>query len=136
MVALYSLRETLRLKLCSVPSRESSSDNSRDNSANETSFPKYSSSESSLDPKSFPLICEKTQCIFFYTGKKKKKIFSRPAKMMDYVESHLRKKLGPTVACRHPVCETIGEILETVNEFKYYVKVMHGITFRDPWYVR
>lgn len=84
----------------------------------------------------FPLICEKTQCIFFCTGKEKKKTFSRPAKMMDHVESHLRRELGPTVACRHPVCEAARLVLETVNQFKYHVQVVHGITLRDPRYVR
>jgi hypothetical protein len=136
MVALRSQRETPRPKPCSVPSRESSSDSSRGDSASEAPAPKYSSSESSPDPEPFPLICEKTQCIFFCTGKEKKKTFSRPAKMMDHVESHLRREPGPTVACRHPVCEAAGEVLETVNQFKHHVQVEHGITLRDPWYVR
>jgi hypothetical protein len=83
----------------------------------------------------FPLICEKTQCIFFCTGNEKK-TFSRPAKMMDHVESHLRKEPGPTIACRHPVCKAAGLVLKTVNEFKYHVQVVHGITLREPRYVR
>jgi hypothetical protein len=58
--------------------------------------------------------------------------------MMDYVESHLREELGrgPTVACRHPVYEAARLVLETVDEFKLYVKEKHGITLRNPWYVR
>jgi hypothetical protein len=56
--------------------------------------------------------------------------------MMDHVESHLRRESGPTLACRHPVCEATGLILETVGEFKLHVKKDHGITLRDPWYVR
>ena len=72
----------------------------------------------------------------FYTGKTKKKTFSRPAKMIDYVESHVRRESGPTVACRHPVYEAAGQVLETVEEFKYHVKKDHSITLRDPWYVR
>jgi hypothetical protein len=84
----------------------------------------------------FPLICEKTQYIFFYTGKEKKKTFSRPAKIMNHVESHLSRELGPTVACRHPVCEAAGLVLKTVNQFKYHVKVVHDITLREPRYVR
>ncbi len=27
-------------------------------------------------------------------------------------------------------------VLKTVDEFKYHVKEEHGITLRDPWYVR
>jgi len=62
--------------------------------------------------------------------------FSRPAKMMDHIESHLRMEPGPTIACRHPVCEATREVLENVGEFKLHVKEKHGITLRDPWYVR
>jgi hypothetical protein len=136
MVALCSQRETPRPKPCSVSSRESSSDHSSYQSAKEVSSLKSSSSEPSPDLKPFPLICEKTQCIFFCTGKRKKKTFSRTAKMMDHVESHLRRELGPTIACRHEVCEAAGVVLETVGEFKLHVKQEHGIKLRNPWYVR
>jgi hypothetical protein len=136
MVALCSQRETPRPKPYSVSSRESSSDHSSYQSASEASPPKYSSSESSLGLEPFPLTCEKTQCIFFCTGKRKKKTFSRTAKMMDHVESHLRKEPGPTVACCHEVCEAAGVILKTVDEFKRHVKEIHDITLRNPWYVR
>jgi hypothetical protein len=91
---------------------------------------------SSPDPGPFPLICEKTQCIFFCTGKTKKKTLSRPPKIIDHVESHLRREPGPTIACRHPVCEAAVRVLETVGKFKRHVKKVHGITLRNPWYVR
>ncbi len=52
--------------------------------------------EESPVPHTFPLICEKTQCIFCF-GNGIKKTFCRPAKMMDHVESHLRLD---SVACR------------------------------------
>ena len=74
--------------------------------------------------------------IFFYTGKNKKKTFSRPAKIMDHVESHLRKEPRLIIAYCYLVCEATGLVLGTVGKFKRYVKNDHGITLRDPWYVR
>jgi hypothetical protein len=56
--------------------------------------------------------------------------------MIDHIESYVARELGPTVACRHPVCEATKEVLETMGEFKLHVKEKHGITLRDPWYVR
>jgi len=86
-----------------------------------------------LEP--FPLIYKKIQYIFFYTGNKKK-TFSRPAKMMDHVERHLALELAETVACRHPVCKAAGLVRDSVNEFKIHVQKVHGITLREPRYVR
>jgi len=42
--------------------------------------------------------------------------------MIDYVESHLRKELGPTIAYRYPVCEAILVVLDTIDVFKLHVK--------------
>ena len=56
--------------------------------------------------------------------------------MMDHVESHLRREPGDPVACRHLACEAAGLALKTVNQFKRHVKVVHGITLREPRYVR
>jgi len=131
MMTLCSQRKTSRLKLYSVSSLESFSDHFSDYFASEASGLKYSSSES-LDLEPFPLIYEKTQCIFFYTGKTKKKTFSQPTKIMDHVESHLRREPGPTVTCRHPVCEATELVLKTMGEFKFHMKKDHGITLRDP----
>jgi hypothetical protein len=56
-------------------------------------------------PSPISLICDKIQCIFFCTGMATKKTFSRPAKMMDHVEAHLRREKVETgcemVRCRH-----------------------------------
>jgi hypothetical protein len=77
----------------------------------------------------FPLICEKTQCIFFCDGTKK--TFSRPAKMMDHVErQHLAFDPAETVACRHPICKATGLVLNNVSHFKNHVEVVHGIRLR------
>ncbi|PMD12061.1 hypothetical protein NA56DRAFT_587799, partial [Hyaloscypha hepaticicola] len=92
--------------------------------------PKYSSSELSLDLKSFPLIYEKTQCIFFYISKNKKKTFSQPVKIIDRIESHLYKEPGLTIACRYPVYEASKKVLETVDKFKRYIKEVHNILLR------
>ena len=81
----------------------------------------------------YPLICKKTQCIFFCDSMEK--TFSRPSKMMEHVERHLCKEPGPTVACRHPVCKDAGLVLSSVNHFKYHVHAVHGITLRDPRFV-
>ena len=56
--------------------------------------------------------------------------------MIDYVESHLRKELGPTIAYRYPVCEATRLVLKTVDGFKYHVRKVHSVTLRDPWYMR
>ena len=94
----------------------------------------------SLEAEPYPLICGKTQCIFFCTGIGTKKTFCRPAKMMDHVEAHLRRERAETrsehVRCRHPVCEGAGLVLEGVHEFKNHVREVHGVTLRSPWYVR
>jgi hypothetical protein len=94
----------------------------------------------SPEPEPYPLICEKTQCIFFCTGTATKKSFYRPAKIMDHVEAHLRRERAETrsehVRCRHPVCEAAGLVLEGVHEFKNHIQEVHGVTLRKPWYVR
>ena len=128
MVVLCSRREAPKPR--SVSSGESSNASSHGDDS-EASPP--TSSESPPDPEPFPLICEKTQCIFFCNGKR---TFSRPAKMMDHVESHLRRELGETVACRHPVCEAAGLVPENVKLFKLHVQTVHGIKLRDPRYVK
>jgi len=123
MVALCSRREAPKGP---KPRSVSSSNASSRGDDSEASPP--TSSESPPDPEPFPLICEKTPCFFFCNGK----TFSRPAKMMDHVESHLRRELGETVACRHPVCEAAGLVLENVKLFKLHVQTVHGIKLRDP----
>jgi len=92
---------------------------------------KYSLSKSSLNLDLFLFIYKKTQYIFFYINKEEKKTFSRLVKMINYVESYLYRELRPTVAYRHLIYEAAGLVLKTVNEFKYYMKVIYGITLRD-----
>jgi hypothetical protein len=91
-------------------------------------------------PEPVPLICEKTQCVFFCTGTTMKKTFSRAAKMMDHIEARLRREQAETgsekVSCRHLVCKAEGLVLKHVNHFKNHVERVHGITLRDPRYVR
>jgi hypothetical protein len=94
----------------------------------------------SPEPELIPLICETTQCVFFCTGTTMKKTFSRPAKMMDHVEAHLRREQAETgskkVKCRHPVCEVAGLILKHVMDFKNHVESVHGVRLREQRYVR
>jgi hypothetical protein len=77
---------------------------------------------------------------FLCTGTVTKKTFCRPAKIMDHVEAHLRKERAEMrpeqVRCRHPVCQATGLVLECVNDFKNHVKEVHGVTLRNPSYVR
>jgi hypothetical protein len=89
----------------------------------------------SLEPEPHPLICDKTQCIFFCTGTATTKTFSWPAKMIDHVEGHLRREKAETgsetVRCRHPVCVAAGLVLKHVNHFKNHVERVHGVTLRE-----
>ena len=128
MVALCSLREIPTPKARLVISQESFS-----NSLKEAPFVQRKfSCEPSLNQEPFPLVCEKTQCIFCYP---EPKTFSRPAKMMDHVESHLRLEPAERVACRHPVCKAAGLVLNSVSEFKNHVQSVHGIALREPRFV-
>jgi hypothetical protein len=92
------------------------------------------------EPVPYPLICEKTQYVFFCTGTRTKKTFCRPAKIMDHVEAHLHRERAETrskhVRCRHPVYKGTGLVLEGIHEFKNHVREVHGINLRNPWYVR
>ena len=56
--------------------------------------------------------------------------FSRPANMMDHVESHLRKEPAETIACHHPVCKAEGLVLNSVMHFKNHVARVHEISLR------
>lgn len=91
-------------------------------------------------PEPIPLICDKTQCVFFCTGTVSKKTFSWPAKIMDHVEAHLRREQAETgsekVRCRHPLCEAAGLVLKHVSHFKNHVQSVHGVMLREERYVR
>ena len=112
-------------------SQSSSTEGSSKDSLTENSSPE--SSRTSPEPNPVPLICEKTQCIFCI-GKPGVSTFSRPAKMMDHVESHLRKEPAETIACRYPVCKSEGLVLNDVMQFKNHVQIVHGIRLWEPKY--
>ncbi len=46
-------------------------------------------------------------------------------------ESHLYKELGLIVAYYYLIYEAAKLVLKTVDKFKYYVKIVHGIILRD-----
>ena len=53
-------------------------------------------------------------------------------KIMDHVESYLRREPGLIVAYRYLVYKATRLVLKTMDEFKYYVKKEYSITLRDP----
>jgi hypothetical protein len=124
-VALCSRQEIPR-RLDTRPQSSSTEGSSEDSLTEDSST---ESSRTSPEPDPVPLICEKTQCIFCI-GKPGVSTFSRPAKMMDHVESHLRKEPAETIACRHPVCMAEGLVLDNVMHFKNHVQRVHGISLR------
>jgi len=69
--------------------------------------------EELLIPDDFPLVCEKTQCIFCIGDDRKSydrrtRTFSKPDKMMDHVESHLDKLPAGIVASSFMLCLRIA----------------------------
>jgi hypothetical protein len=96
--------------------------------------------EESPVPNTFPLICEKTQCIFCIgddrqSYDRRMRTFSKPDKMMDHVERHLQKKAAGAFECCHPVCRAEELLLNNVIHFKNHVEMVHGIRLRDPKYI-
>ena len=85
------------------------------------------SSRTSPKPNPVPLICEKTQCIFCIR-KLGVSTFSRLAKMMDHVESHLRKERAETIACYHPVYKAKGLVLDNMMHFKNHAQRVYSIS--------
>jgi hypothetical protein len=87
----------------------------------------------------FPVVCEKTQCIFYLgneqlTYEQRTFRFSRVSHMMDHVERvHLKhQQVTERVVCHHPVCISRGLVLQNVNHFKNLVQVEHGFILREP----
>jgi hypothetical protein len=119
----------LRCRSLDIRPQNSSTEGSSDESFTEDSSTE--SSGTSPEPDSFPLICEETRCVFCI-GKPGVSTFSRPAKMMDHVESHLRKQPAEIIACCHPVCMAEGLVLNNVARFKNHVQLVHSITLRKP----
>ena len=94
-----------------------------------------------LDPflpaSKFPVVCEKTQCIFcigneaLSYGQRTRK-FRRVSHMWDHVENiHLRGvPAEQRIICHHPVCKAKGELLNNVMRFKNHVAKVHKINLR------
>jgi len=85
----------------------------------------------------FPLVCEKTQCIFCIGNerlsyKQQTRTFNRVSHMWDHVENvHLSKvPAGQRIICRHPVCKAQGLVLDNVILFKNHVAEVHEIDLR------
>jgi hypothetical protein len=84
----------------------------------------------------FPLKCKKTQCPVCVGDEslafeQRMFCYSRPAKMMDHVEGHLRG-LSPDakVPCWHPHCRSGGVVLDGVMHYKNHVSTVHDIALR------
>jgi hypothetical protein len=92
----------------------------------------------------FPLVCGKAQCLFCIGDESKSyeerigSSFCRPAKMMDHVERiHLKgKDPNARIECCHPTCKSQGLVLQHLDDFKGHVQTVHGITLREPKFVR
>ena len=84
----------------------------------------------------FPLVCKKSQCIFCLGDERKpyeQRTFnySRPSKMMDEADKHLRKfGLNDKVPCPHPTCKSSAVILSNITDFKAHTAKVHKIFLR------
>ncbi|KAL5625695.1 hypothetical protein FOBRF1_000038 [Fusarium oxysporum] len=85
----------------------------------------------------FPLILEKTQCIYCVGDEKlsqadRTRKFSRVSHMMDHVERvHLRREpVRATWVCHHPNCKPLGDFLKSLDHFKNHVQRTHGVRLR------
>ena len=90
-----------------------------------------------LPPSKFPLVCEKTQCIFCIGNERlsyeqRTRTFRRVSHMMDHVENlHFRKvSLNARIICDHPVCKAQGLVLNNVMHFKHHVATVHKVDLR------
>ncbi len=94
-----------------------------------------------LDPflpaSKFPLVCEKTQCIFcigneaLSYGQRTRK-FRRVSHMWDHVENiHLRRvPVEQRIIYHHPICKAEGLPLNGVMHFKNHVATVHKVDLR------
>ena len=85
----------------------------------------------------FPLVCKKSQCIFCLGDERKpyqERIFnySRPSKMMDEADKHLRKYApNDKVPCPHPMCKSAAVVLPGVMALKAHTARVHKIFLRE-----
>jgi hypothetical protein len=91
----------------------------------------------------FPLVCSKTQYLFYIRDKSKsykERIgsFYCPAKMIDYVKrNHLYgKDPEARIEYYYPMYKSQGLVLEYVQHFKNHVQTVYGVTLREPRFVR
>ncbi|KAH6717379.1 FluG domain-containing protein [Leptodontidium sp. MPI-SDFR-AT-0119] len=84
----------------------------------------------------FPVVCQKTQCIFCIGNERlpyeqRTRTFNRVSHMWDHVENvHLSKvPAEQRIICYHPVCKAQGLVLDHVMHFKNHVARVHKI---DP----
>lgn len=94
-----------------------------------------------LDPflpaSKFPLVCEKTQCMFCIGNealsyRQRTRKFRRVSHMWDHVENiHLRKvPAEQRIICYHPICKAEGLLLNNVMHFKNHVATVHKVDLR------
>lgn len=88
-------------------------------------------------PSKFPLLCDKTQCIYCIGNERlpyeqRTRKFRRVSHMMDHVENlHLRGiSADERTICHHPICKAKGLVLKNVMHFKNHVAIVHGINLR------
>jgi hypothetical protein len=88
-------------------------------------------------PSKFPLVCEKTQCIFCIGNERlsyeqRTRKFRRVSHMMDHVENfHLRGvSADEKIICHHPLCKAEGLVLQNVIHFKNHIATVHKINLR------
>jgi hypothetical protein len=106
------------------------------------SAPKQQTPSPSPQLPEFPVVCEKTQCIFCLGNEQlsyeqRMFRFSRVSHMMDHIERvHLKyQQVTERVICHHPVCISRGLVLQNVNYFKHHVQAEHSIRLREPRYI-
>ena len=99
-------------------------------------FRALSTSSDSVQEDLYPLLCQPTQCpICIGDGRKshskRTREFSRPSKMMDYVDTHLASRPGNLpIHCHHPIYMGEALVLETLTAFKNHTEKVHGIRLR------
>jgi hypothetical protein len=87
----------------------------------------------------FPLICEKTQCIFCVGNEalsyeQRTRKFRPVSHMWDHVENiHLRGvPAEQRIICHHPIYKAEGLVLRSVQHFKNHVATVHKVDLRPP----
>ena len=131
MAAMCRRQETRRRRKPKSQVKQEESDTPSDDSDDDI----IDSSEDT-ERDHFPLVCKKSQCIFCLGDERKtyqRRTFnySRPSKMMDEVDKHLRK-FAPhdEVPCPHPMCKSAAVVLPSVMAFKAHTATVHKIFLR------